>query len=84
MKKVFSGIVTALAALSFAAVASAIPANSDMNSAIKVLEREDQGTKPAKKPAPKKKSHKQGKAKAKKTAPASSGTPASPPAPEAK
>lgn len=84
MKKVMCGVVSLFAAFSFAAAASAIPANGDMNSAINVLENQDQGNKPAKKPVTHKKSHKQKKAKAKKAAPASTASPANAPAPEGK
>lgn len=79
MKKGCVGIIAALVALSFAGVARAIPANSDMNSAIDVLENQDQGSKPAnKKPATAKKPHKHGNAKGKKAAPSSSKAPATP------
>ncbi|HJV67085.1 MAG TPA: hypothetical protein VJ550_15240 [Geomonas sp.] len=84
MKKIICSAVSVLAALSFAAVASAIPVNGNMNSAINVLENQDQGTKPPKKPVTHKKSHKQQKAKVKKASPASTGTPASSPKPEGK
>jgi hypothetical protein len=81
MKRAVVAIIAAVVALSFAGVARAIPVNSDMNSAIGVLENEDQGSKPAKKPATAKKQRKHGKAKVKKVkkaAPASSETPAAP------
>lgn len=68
MKKLLSSVVAFVAALSFAVVASAIPATDQMNKSISTLENQDQGVntvkpaKPAKKPVKKhKKAHKQQK-----------------------
>jgi hypothetical protein len=58
MKKVISCMVAALVALCFAAVACAVPATGDMNSAISVVTGKDEGTKPAKKQVKKRKARK--------------------------
>jgi hypothetical protein len=80
MKKALSAIVATLAVLSFTAMANAVPATGDTQSAISVVEGQDQGAKPVKKQAPKKK---KGTKKAKKKVdrkppPTSSEEPAAP------
>lgn len=87
MKKVFSSIVATLAVLSYAAVAGAIPATTNPDQAISVMENENQGKtvppeqqgQPAKK---QKKVRKQHKPRHKKTAPAASAAPAAGTAPQ--
>lgn len=84
MKKAICNAIAGVAVLSFAGIASAVPATDDMSSSVRVLEGQDQGQKPAQKPAQKpvkkqvrkhKKTHKK-QAVRKEAAPASSEAPA--------
>jgi hypothetical protein len=80
MKKALSAIVATLAVVSFTAVANAVPATGDTQSAISVVEGQDQGAKPVKKqPAKRKKASKKPKKKVdRKPPPTSSEAPAAP------